>query len=165
MNPKAKQRALAPVRPYIVLRLNWRAVDRLDPSIEVSAWSWMGWMSSPPEDWNGALDALAACAPEGALAEVSANYGSGEENPLLLFPMKPSGQGAPWIDSEQSSHLDAASPRVMVLSVCWIFQACDIPREWSEPWHEAMGELALGAALQKVQGALERHGFAFQWNA
>lgn len=153
------------VAPFIVVRVAWSGLDSQDPAITMNAFSWMGWMARAPMDWTGVLEGLRMCAPEGARCETGTL--AGEMTPdevaalagrAILFPMKPSGRNAPWIDSEESEYRNRDSSRLLCLGIEWVVET-SIPREYSQSWCDQMDRKYLDGARAQIESALALSGF------
>jgi hypothetical protein len=146
-----------------LILLRWRSTDLLDPALSLEGWSWRGWLAQPPPNWEGAIPSLLACSPQGCSAKAGANPSAseGDERWLndVLFPMRPSGALAPWINSDSIRYQDMSSPRILVLGLHWDIPS-HVPRSWSDEWHTSMGNIALGAPGAKIEATLSSCGFS-----
>lgn len=138
-----KDWVVAPLTPFIVARLSWRVQDPEKEALNMTAWSWRGWMVEPLADWTGALESLESLSVpiEGAsltidwardkqgldLREASGGY--------LLFARQVGGMAAPWLPSEELVHQQMSAPRMALIDIVVEVQEA-IPREWDQSWHD-----------------------------
>ena len=148
----------------MVVKVYWSCKEP-GSSVELHGYSWMGWMAKAPADWDGIMEALEAHAPEGSSVKKAAwmpsSSGSDQEPPFsidLMFPRKPSGQGAPWLPSEESQYRVEGCPRICFVDLHWEFES-EIPREFSQDWHDQMSARALDSVKEFLEASLSRLGF------
>lgn len=152
LSPGRIRALAAPRAPFMVVRVRWRAVDRMDPKIEIYAFSWMGWIVKAPENWDGVVEKLRALAPEG----VKVSLGHMDDNAIM--PLTAPGLNAPDLESEESTHQDLDSERIMLLDAQWSVED-DILCEWSQSWHDKWTLRLLSSQEACVEQALRECGF------
>lgn len=156
----------APLAPFMVARVCWRAQDPQRDELNLTAWSWRGWMFEPLADWTGAMESIESMSPAIEGASLTIDWACDKQGldlretdgGFILFARQASGRAAPWLPSEEWVHQQMDTPRLVLIDM--VVEVRDIiPREWDQSWHDRWSEKIVGEFGGLVEHRLASLGF------